>query len=352
MTGCVAFDHPTWGVGRGEYRNIEIPVSETYTGTPVAVPARVVRGEADGPTVCVMAAVHGDEINGTGIVRELIIGEHLALTRGTVILVPVVNILGFERQSRYMPDRRDPNRSFPGSPDGSLTTRFAHAIFERIIRKCDYGIDLHCAAIRRTNYPNVRADASNREVLRIARAFGAELIIAAQGPEGSLRRAATESGCATIILEAGEPWKVESGVMEYGVRGVVSVLSELGMVETEAYCPRFQTVVDKTTWLRASEGGFLGFHVSPGDFVEEGDPVCTQTTLLGHDPVMIEAPASGYVLGMTTLPTVVPGDPICHLALLDANERVVLDEQAGMELHEKVRDDLATSFDVQAYVED
>lgn len=352
MNEAVDLEHPTWGVAPGEARNIEIPVSETYTGTPVTIPARVIRGTEDGPIVCVTAAMHGDEINGTGVVRELIVSEHVELIRGTVILVPVVNILGFERQSRYMPDRRDPNRSFPGSPDGSLTTRFAHAIFERIIRKCDYGIDLHCAAIRRTNFPNVRANCSIPEVRRIARAFGTELIIDQEGPEGSLRRAAVDAGCAMIILEAGEPWKVEPGVMEYGVRGVVSVLSELGMVDATPYCPRFQTIVDKTTWLRASEGGFLGFHVSPGDYVEEGVPICTQTTLLGHEPVTIEAPASGYVLGMTTLPMVVPGDPICHLALINANERVVLDELAGMELHEKVRDDLATSFDVQEYTED
>ena len=248
-----------------------------------------------------------------------------------------------------MPDRRDPNRAFPGTAGGSLTNRFAYEIFEQIIRKCQYGIDLHCAAIRRTNFPNVRANMKNPEVRRIARAFGAEIIIDQQGPEGSLRRAATDAGCPTMILEAGEPWKVESGVLEYGVRGVLSVLGELGMMRAEPKCPRFQSVVDKTTWLRASEGGFLSFHVAPGDFVEEGDAICTQSTLLGHDPETLEAPASGYVLGMTTLPSVVPGDPICHLALFEGSERVELDELAGMELHDKVRGDLATSFDIQEF---
>ena len=126
---------PHWGVAPGCAENLDLLVSETYTGNPVSIPIRVVRGLEAGPTVFVSAAVHGDEINGTGVVRELIIGEHLDLNRGTVVLVPVVNILGFERQSRYMPDRRDPNRAFPGTAGGSLTNRFAYEIFEQIIRK-------------------------------------------------------------------------------------------------------------------------------------------------------------------------------------------------------------------------
>src|SRR5690606_21004332 len=150
---------------------------------------------------------------------------------GTIMLVPVVNILGFDRKARYLPDRRDLNRSFPGSTTGSLAARFAHAVHEEILSRCDFGIDLHTGPVQRTNYPNVRGALAIPGVERIARAFGATIIVNGRGPVGSLRRAACDMGCPTIILEAGEVWKVEPTVVEIGVRGVRNVLIELGMLD-------------------------------------------------------------------------------------------------------------------------
>lgn len=337
-------------VAPGERREVALKVSEDYSGAPVVLPITVWRGPDAGPTVFIAGAVHGDELNGTGIVRELILRRPFALQRGSLVLAPVINMLGFERHMRYLPDRRDLNRSFPGSASGSLTRRIAFAIFTEIIRNCDYGIDLHSAAVRRTNFPNVRGDLRLPEVDRIAGAFGCALIISGEGPKGSLRRSACQAGCATIILEAGEVWKVEPTVVECGLRGIRNVLIELGMVNGRLVKPPYQARVEKTKWIRADVGGFLQFHVAPGDVVDRGQPLATNTNLLGRTQNVLESPAAGVVLGMTTLPAVTPGDPVCQLAIPREGVdwiRRALDRMKDGALHGRMQDDLATSVTVR-----
>jgi hypothetical protein len=308
------------------------------------------RGRKRGPTLFVTAAVHGDEINGTGIVRELIQHPGFRLVAGTLVLVPVVNMLGFDRQTRYLPDRRDLNRHFPGSTTGSPASRYASAVFNEIVKKCDYGIDLHAAAVRRTNFPNVRADLSDPRVAELAQAFGSELIVNGKGPTGSLRRSACKAGCPTFILEAGEVWKVEPSVVEYGVRGVRNVLSAMGMIDEPRSEPAFQARAEETTWLRADFGGMLRFHIAPGAIVEAGQPLATNTDLLGRELNVLHSPKDGIVLGMTTLPTVAPGDPICHIAMpIDGIKAIrdALRRGPQQSLHARLRDDLATNVTVR-----
>ncbi len=322
-------------------------LSESYLGADVTIPVHVWRGRREGPTVCVTAAVHGDEINGAGAIRQIIKEPPFEIVAGTLVLVPVVNILGFERHTRYLPDRRDLNRSFPGSKTGSLASRIAASFFTQITKRCDFGIDLHTAAVRRTNFPNVRADMTDERVASFARAFGAGLIVSAKGPKGSLRNAACDAGCATLILEAGEVWKVEPGVVEYAVRGIVNCLKHLEMVEGKPEEPPYRIEVDATKWIRATRGGFLEFHVAPGDTVEKDDPLATNTDLTGAELNIIKAPHNGIILGMTTIPSVAPGDPVFHLAFprksaLRKMERIVggLDNDS---LHERMREGLASS---------
>ena len=298
----------------GESVDLTLKVSENYCGSPIHLPLHVVRGARPGPAVFVAGAIHGDELNGTGIVRALIVKNPPALESGTLVLLPVVNMLGFERHSRYMPDRRDLNRSFPGSRHGSLAARLAHAVFDGIVRQCQYGIDLHTAANVRTNIPNVRADLSLPPAREIAEAFGCELVINSRGPRASLRRAACDIGCAVIALEAGEPWKIEPGVVKLGTRGIHNVLTSLGMIDGQLTRPHNQIIVHRTVWLRAAEAGLLHFHVSPGESVHSGQLIATNASLLGRHTSVIRATASGIVIGMTTLPAVKPGDPVCHLA--------------------------------------
>ena len=161
-------------IGLGERKQVRLEAGESFSGVSVRLPVMVCRGKEDGPVVGITAAVHGDEINGTGAVRRIVQESPFELKRGSLILVPVVNIMGFERYSRYTPDRRDLNRMFPGSSKGSVTSRLASLIFDEVVNRCDYLIDLHTAAVRRTNFPNVRADLDNPEYERLARAFGTE----------------------------------------------------------------------------------------------------------------------------------------------------------------------------------
>lgn len=336
-------------VDPGERCDTELTLSESYSGLPIVMPISVWRSRVEGPTVFITAAVHGDELNGTGIVRELLREPPFRLTSGSLILVPVVNVFGLERHQRYLPDRRDLNRSFPGDTTGSLARRFARGVFDAFVSQCDFGIDLHTAAVRRTNFPNVRADLSHPDVKRIAMAFGSEIVINGKGPKGSLRRAATDSGCPTIILEAGEVWKIEPSVVEFGIRGIRNVLIELGMVAGEKVAPPYQLSVRRTKWVRAEVGGMISFHVSLGDVVKKGEPLASQSNLLGREVSRLDAPASGMIIGITTMPVVKPGDPVCHIAIPRGSiDKIRSARQAAPDesIHERLRDDLATSVTV------
>ncbi len=331
----------------GADKAIHLAVSESYSGMTIRIPVFIRRGLEDGPALFVTAALHGDELNGTGTIRELIRREEMRPQAGTLVLVPVVNILGFDRHSRYLPDRRDLNRCFPGSKNGSLAARLARTIFQQIVNRCDFGIDLHTAAVRRTNYPNIRADIREERVSALAQAFGPEVILNTPGPEGSFRREACAAGCPTIVLEAGEVWKVEPAVVDCALRGVRNVMVHLKMLDGEPQVPSFQAVVTKTKWMRADKGGFLQFHVCPGDVVRQGTPLATHTSLIGEERTPICAPFNALVLGMTTLPATSPGEPVCHLGRLDQGVEEIEQLRRGASRESsdhRVRGDLATGL--------
>lgn len=348
----------TWGgnkVKPGERKRLRLKAGESFTGVSVHLPLMVWRGLEDGPVLGITAAVHGDEINGVGAIRKLIQEPPFELKRGALILVPVVNIMGFERHSRYTPDRRDLNRTFPGNKNGSLTGRLAHLIMDEVVGRCDYIIDLHTAAVRRTNFPNVRADMDDPDCERLAEAFGAEVIVNSTGPDGSLRREACRAGCPTIILEAGEALKVEPSVQDMTQRGLTHIMAELDMIDiTDDVRPDtapHQMIVQGSSWVRAGSGGFLKFHVAPGETVEKDQPLATNTGLLGKEHETIVSPHHGIVLGMTTMPAVSPGDPILHIALPDTRKQFrsleeSVDKIEDDTLENQVRDHLATSITV------
>ncbi len=345
----------------GERKRLLLKVGEGFTGVGVHLPLMVWRGLEEGPVLGITAAVHGDEINGTGAIRKLIQEPPFELKRGALILVPVVNITGFERHSRYTPDRRDLNRSFPGSRHGSLTARLAHVIMEEVVARCDFIIDLHTAAVRRTNFPNVRADMDDPDCERLAAAFGAEVIVNNKGPDGSLRREACRAGCPTVILEAGEVLKVEPSVQDLIQRGLTHIMAELEMIDVaEDLRPEtapHQMIVQGSSWVRAGSGGFLTFHVAPGETVEKDQPLATNTGLLGKECETIVSPHHGIVLGMTTMPAVSPGDPILHIALPYTRKKFrslekSVDRIEDHTLENQVRDHLATSITVVEHTMD
>ncbi|HAV65573.1 MAG TPA: succinate dehydrogenase [Verrucomicrobiales bacterium] len=334
-------------IERGRTYDLHLDYSQSYTGISISVPVRVVAAEKPGPVVFLCATVHGDELNGIGIIRRVLFDRPLKLQRGTVIAVPVVNVLGLESHTRYLPDRRDLNRCFPGSPKGSLSSRLAHLIFDEVVRHCDYALDFHTAAVRRTNYPNIRADLDHPVARRMAHAFGCELIVHSKGAEGSLRREAVERGIPAIVLEAGEVWKIEPGVVEIGARGAVNVLKHLGMLTGRIEKPRHQLEVRKSVWVRAERGGILKFHALPGDLVRAGQCLATNVTIFGEVQNQLEAPADGIVLGMTTMPAVKPGEPVFHIALTTqshARMKRRISGRSQARLHRKVQAELATSI--------
>ncbi|MGB0745138.1 MAG: succinylglutamate desuccinylase/aspartoacylase family protein, partial [Opitutales bacterium] len=336
-------------IAKGTTADVRLDISQTYTGDSIGIPLRVLRAKQHGPKLFLCAAIHGDEINGTGIIHDFLFNESVNLKRGTLILAPVVNVFGFEAHERYLPDRRDLNRSFPGSAGGSLASRIAYRLMAEIVDQCDFCIDFHTAAVQRTNFPNIRADLNNAGCRRIATAFGSMLIVDSKGPVGSFRREATKRGCPTIILEAGEPWKVEPAVLQIGIQGIRNVLSELAMLNVPEKMPPFQVKIRKTTWVRAAVGGILKFHISPGDFVEEGQSVATNYSIMGVEQSVLTSPAYGIVLGMTTMPAVKPGEPVCHVAMLSDGQvrryRKKL-EASRRDLHAQAQADLATNVDV------
>ena len=303
-------------IAPGSVQNVTLAVGESYSSMTVRIPIQIRRAEKEGPVVFVTAALHGDELNGTGAIRELISDKELKLKRGAIILVPVLNLLGFDRFDRYLPDRRDLNRYFPGTPKGSLASRMARIIFDELVMRCDYGIDLHTASVRRTNYPNVRGDLSNPTVRKLAEAFGLEVILDGKGPVGSFRREASKAGCPTIIMEGGEVWKVEPGVVKTAARGVKNVLKSLDMLDGAGFKPAFQLTITESKWIRADNGGFMKFHINPGDLVKKGQPLITNTTLLGDEQNTQRAPYDGIVIGMTSLPAIGPGEAICNIGKL------------------------------------
>lgn len=338
----------------GEVRNLAIEVAQTYTGQPVTIRMQVWNAQEPGPTVLITGAIHGDEINGSGIVREIIRSKQINIKRGTLVLVPVVNVLGFEQHNRYMPDRRDLNRFFPGKLDGSLTSRFARTFFDEVVRKSDYVIDIHSAAWTRTNFPNVRADLSHPVIAQFASSLGCEILVNDKGPKGSLRQEAVKAGVPTVLLEAGEVNKVEPGVVEFGLRMVTAALAGLGMVDGKGRQPIYQAVVRRSTWIRAEMGGLLDYHVAPGDIVSRGQPIATSMTLLGEEQHLLSAPFGGVVLGMTTLPAVMPGDPVIHLGQIAGGFRKIkriIEAASSKTLHERIRTDLQTNLIVSEPIE-
>lgn len=337
-------------VAAGSHLNTELEITESYSGGNITIPLRVIRGGDPGPTLFVTGALHGDELNGTGAIRSLISDPAWGPVRGTVVMIPVLNVLGFERHSRYLPDRRDLNRCFPGHAAGSMATRMARVIFDAIVSRCDFGIDLHTAAVRRTNYPNARADFSNPQCLRLATAFGAGVILDNRGPKGSFRREATVAGCPTIVVEGGEIWKVEPSVLDCMARGIVNVLKELDMLDGEPDVPENQVKLKTTKWVRAERGGFMDMHVSPGTTVTTGQPLATNSTLLQEDQNRLIAPFDGIVIGMTTLPAVQPGQPVIHLGRLASPKTVrrVRRQSQADDIQRTTQEHLSTNIQVTA----
>lgn len=309
-------------VPAGTRATLAIAVSELYTHTPMTLPVQVIHGRVAGPVVFVCAAVHGDEINGVEIIRRLMRLPLLKRVQGTLIAVPIVNVFGFENRSRYLPDRRDLNRSLPGSEKGSLASRLGHTFFHQVVAQADVGIDLHTAAAHRDNLAQIRADLQNPIIEPLARAFGAPVLVHSGLLEGSLRKAAAQQGIPVMVYEAGEALRFDELSIRIGVRGVINVLRRLGMLPLSKKEPKPPTVLRSTTWVRAEQSGILRAAVRLGAAVRKGDVLGVISDPLGETETQVVASVSGVLIGRINLPLVYGGEALFHIGRTQEADRV------------------------------
>jgi uncharacterized protein len=301
-------------VPAGERRSLEIPVARLASGAWVKLPLVVVHGAKPGKWLWLSAAIHGDELNGVETIRRVLAGLDARALRGVVVAVPVVNVFGFLEQSRYLPDRRDLNRSFPGSPRGSMASQLAHLFMREVVARCEYGIDLHTGSAGRKNLPQIRADLSDPEARRCALAFGAPVALHARLRDGSLREAAVRRGIHTLLYEAGEALRFDRRSIEIGVAGIRRVMAMLEMVDDRQPAGDAPLELPSSRWIRAAQSGLLWLDVELGDRVQRGQVVGTISDVVGATRLKVRAHAAGIVIGLTTNPLVNRGDAILHVA--------------------------------------
>ncbi len=299
----------------GESKLVELQAGELYTHTPITIPVRVISGKNKGPRLFVSGVIHGDEINGVEIIRRLLSHKLLSHLKGTLIAVPVVNIHGFLSLKRYLPDRRDLNRSFPGNEQGSLASRLARLFTDEIVDKCTHGIDLHTASGHRFNLPQIRANLDNNETVKLASAFGAPVILNANIRDGSLRQSVIENGKPFLLYEAGEVLRFDEFSIRLGVAGILSVMRILGMLKGRPYKSKFNTVIAKSsTWVRAPQSGILRIDCPLGGYVAKGSRLARISGPMGENEVTVKSSVEGIVISNTRLPLVNKGDALFHIA--------------------------------------
>ncbi|GAA1514218.1 succinylglutamate desuccinylase/aspartoacylase family protein [Nocardioides humi] len=303
-------------VRAGSTKEVELPITRLVTGGDVSLPVRVVHGREPGPAVWVNAAIHGDEVMGVEVIRQALATLSARTFRGTLVAVPVVNVLGFMTGDRYLPDRRDLNRSFPGSARGSLASRIAHLFMTEVVSKCDVGIDLHTGADRRTNLPQIRADLDDPRTRALAEAFGAPVMVHARLRDGSLRQAGRDAGAAVLLYEAGEALRFQEEPIAVGVAGVRRVLASLGMIDPEPADADHAAPLEcrSSGWVRARGTGILHLDVHLGEQVEEGQRLGGLSDTFGRRVRLVHADRSGVVIGLTRAPIVNAGDALVHIA--------------------------------------
>lgn len=299
----------------GTTRELSLPITRMVTGAEVSVPVRIVHGREDGPVVWLTAATHGDEVVGIEVIREVLTSLSPKTFRGTLVAVPIVNVLGFMAGDRYLPDRRDLNRSFPGSARGSLASRIAHLLMTEVIRKGSVGMDLHTGAFGRTNLPQVRGDLDDPETRSLAEAFGAPVMYHAKLRDGSLRAAAREVGCRVLLYEAGESWRMDDWAVAAGVAGVRRVLAALNMIDGADAVPDGANQECRTSgWVRARNTGILMLDVDLGQHVSIGQRLGVLTDSFGKTVRLVRADRAGIVIGRAQTPLVNSGDALVHIA--------------------------------------
>lgn len=307
----------------GTSTTVELPVGRLYTHAPMTMPVHVVKGKKSGPRLFISAAIHGDEINGVEIIRRLLKLPALKRLKGTIIAVPIVNVHGLINHSRYLPDRRDLNRSFPGTEKGSIAAQLAYLFMKEIVSQSTHGIDLHTGAIHRSNLPQIRANLDDEETEKLARAFNVPVIISSNLRDGSLREAAATYGIPMLLYEAGEALRFDEVSIRAGVKGIVNVMRTLEMLPQSRRKTNKQIepmVARSSSWVRAPDSGMLRAMVALGSRVKKDTLLGVVSDPFGEDETNVTSSFNGIVIGRTNLPLVNEGDALFHIARF---ERVI-----------------------------
>jgi predicted deacylase len=299
----------------GTFQRLSWSATELFEGVPISTPVLVVNGRSPGPTLCLTAALHGDELNGIEMVRRVMHNLDPANLSGAVIGVPIVNLQGFRRGSRYLPDRRDLNRYFPGNENGSAASRIAYSFFNQIVANCDALVDLHTGSFERANLPQLRADLTNADIRTLTMGFGATVVLHSTPASGTLRAAATEAGIATVTLEAGGPSVLELEEVQHGVKGIETLLNTLGMQKKASFWGDPEPIFYRSTWVRANRGGILMSDVHLGATVKRGELLGVITDPMNNASAHVYSPFSGRIIGMARNQVVMPGFAAFHIGI-------------------------------------
>jgi hypothetical protein len=315
-------------IAAGERKQLSVTVAKLYDFTDMKMPVVVQRGTEDGPTLFVSAAIHGDEINGVDIVRRLLKHPALEKMRGTLIAIPIVNVFGFNDKSRYLPDRRDLNRAFPGEEHGSLASQIAYIFRTEIVAQSTHGIDLHTGAIHRSNLPQIRVDFAHPGNLELAKVFGAPVILNAGARDGSLRELVSEQKIPILLYEAGTALRFNTRASKFGVRGILRVMHHIGMLpeSPDGIDGKEPFIAKSSHWVRAPISGIFVTTKRLGDRVDRGDKLGVITNPFGDHEYAIYAPQAGVIIGNSILPLANEGDAMYHIATFEPDHMPTEDE--------------------------
>ena len=306
----------------GTSKRLSWSATELFEGVPVSTPVLAINGALPGPKLCLTAAVHGDELNGVEMVRRVLHDVNPDKLSGAIIGVPIVNVQGFRRGSRYLPDRRDLNRYFPGNPTGSAAARIAHSFFTNVVAHCDALIDLHTGSFERANLPQIRADLRNPDVVTLTQGLGGMVILHSTPAVGTLRHAATRAGIPAVTLEAGGPSVLELNEVKHGVNGIETLISAIGMQRKLRLWSDPEPVYYRSSWVRADSGGILLADVRLGSTVQEGDLLGTINDPMSNARSEVRSPYSGRIIGMARNQVVMPGFAAFHVGIATAEAPV------------------------------
>jgi len=316
----------------GQSRTLQWSAGQSFVGTALKTPVVVVHGVLPGPTLCLTAGTHGDELNGIEVVRRILSETSPDSLAGTLIGVPIVNLAGFSRGDRYLPDRRDLNRFFPGRANGSSASRIAFSFFAEVVGHCDALVDFHTGSFERANLPQLRGDLRIPAVLEMTRGFGATSVLHSPGSAGMLRRACTDAGIPAVTFELGAPTRLQPEEINHGVQAMQTLLYKLGIARRARLWREPQPVFYDSKWIRAGAGGLFFSSVELGDQVRDGQRLGRVIDPISNQSMEIVSTVRGKVLGMALNQVVMPGFAAFHVGVA-TSEKAAVEEAASGRLH-------------------